>query len=67
MALWRLERGDHPRGFVGDPAQVFTRSLRDPPRPSDKGSPHSEHLVLAWIKGERYPCAGAPTRTREEC
>jgi hypothetical protein len=28
---------------------------------------HSEHLVLARTKGERYPCAGAPTRTRGEC
>jgi hypothetical protein len=26
-----------------------------------------EHLVLARTKGERYPCEGAPTRTREEC
>jgi hypothetical protein len=34
---------------------------------SGKGSSHSEHLVLARTKGERYPCAGAPTRTREEC
>jgi hypothetical protein len=39
----------------------------DPPRRSGKGSPYSEHLVLARIKGERYPCAGAPMRTREEC
>jgi hypothetical protein len=34
---------------------------------SGKGSSHSEHLVLARTKGERYSCAGAPTRTREEC
>jgi hypothetical protein len=67
MALWRLERGDHPRGFVSDPTQVCTQSLRDPPRQSGKGSPYSEHLVLARTEGERYPCTGAPTRTREEC
>jgi hypothetical protein len=24
-------------------------------------------LVLARTKGKRYPCAGAATRTREEC
>jgi hypothetical protein len=28
---------------------------------------HSEHLVLARTKGERYPCVGAPTRTSGEC
>jgi hypothetical protein len=36
-------------------------------RRSGKVSSHSEHLVLARTKGERYPCVGAPTRTREEC
>jgi hypothetical protein len=36
------------------------------PHRSGKGSSHSEHLVLARTKRERYPCAGAPTRTREE-
>ena len=35
--------------------------------PEWQGSSHSEHLVLARTKGEQYPCAGAPTRTREEC
>jgi hypothetical protein len=34
---------------------------------SGKGSSHSEHLVIARTKGEKYPCAGAPMRTREEC
>jgi hypothetical protein len=31
------------------------------------GFTHSEHLVLARTKGEKYPCAGAPTRTSGEC
>ena len=31
------------------------------------GLPVREHLILARIKGELYPCAGAPTRTRGEC
>jgi hypothetical protein len=34
---------------------------------SDKKSSHSEHLVLKWIEGELYSCAGAPTRTNREC
>jgi hypothetical protein len=29
--------------------------VRDPPRRSGRGSSHSEHLVLARTKGERYP------------
>jgi hypothetical protein len=41
--------------------------VRDPPHRSGKGSSRSEHLVLARTKGERYPCVGAPTRTRGEC
>ena len=41
--------------------------VRDPPCWRGKGSSHSEHLVLARTKGERYPCAGAPTRTNGEC
>ena len=31
------------------------------------GLPLREHLILARIKRELYPCAGAPTRTRGEC
>ena len=31
---------------------------------SVKESARREHLILAWIKGELHPCAGAPTRTR---
>jgi hypothetical protein len=38
--------------------------MRDPPCRSDKGSSHRDHLVLARTKGERYPCAGASTRTK---
>ena len=30
------------------------------------GYPRREHLILARIEGELYPCAGAPTRTRGE-
>jgi hypothetical protein len=36
----------------------------DSPSRSGKESARREHLVLARTKGERYPCAGAPTRTR---
>jgi hypothetical protein len=36
------------------------------PRQSGKGLSHRKHLVLARTKEERYPCAGAPMRTREE-
>jgi hypothetical protein len=35
--------------------------------PKWQGSSRSEHLVLARTKGEQYPCAGAPMRTRGEC
>jgi hypothetical protein len=28
--------------------------------------PEWQMIILARTKGERYPCAGAPTRTREE-
>jgi hypothetical protein len=67
MAWWRLELGGHPGGFVGDPTQRLYAVVRDPPRQRAKGSSHSEHLVLARTKGERYPCMSAPMRTREEC
>jgi hypothetical protein len=67
MAWWCLEHGDHPRGFFGDSGSSLYAVMRDPPRQSGEGSPHSEHLVLVRTKGERYPCAGAPTSTREEC
>jgi hypothetical protein len=38
----------------------------DSPRRSVKESTRREHLILARIKGELHPCAGAPTRTSEE-
>ena len=38
----------------------------DSPRWSVEESTHFEHLILARIKGELYPCAGAPTRTSGE-
>jgi hypothetical protein len=38
----------------------------DSPRRSVKESARREHLILAWIKGELHPCAGAPTRTSGE-
>jgi hypothetical protein len=38
----------------------------DSPRRSVEESARREHLILARIKGERYPCAGAPTRTSGE-
>ena len=41
--------------------------VRDSPRRSVEESTHREHLILAWIKGELHPCAGAPTRTSGEC
>jgi hypothetical protein len=41
--------------------------VRDPSRRRGKGSSHSEHLVLARTRGERYPCAGTPMRTNGEC
>jgi hypothetical protein len=38
----------------------------DSPRQSVEESARREHLILARIKEELYPCAGAPTRTSEE-
>jgi len=32
----------------------------------ENGYPLGEQLILAQIKGEWYPCAGAATRTRGE-
>jgi hypothetical protein len=67
MARWRLELGDHPEGFLGDPARRLYAVVKDPLCQKGKGSYHSEHLVLAMTKGERYPCTNAPTRTSGEC
>jgi hypothetical protein len=36
------------------------------PRRSVEESIRREHLILARIKGELYPCAGAPMRTSGE-
>ena len=41
-------------------------ALGDSPRWSVEESTHREHLILARIKGELHPCAGAPTRTSGE-
>jgi hypothetical protein len=38
----------------------------DSPRRSVKESARREYLILAQIKGELHPCAGAPTRTSGE-
>ena len=38
----------------------------DSPRRSIEESTRGEHLILARIKGELHPCAGAPTRTSGE-
>jgi hypothetical protein len=38
----------------------------DSPLRSVKESARREHLILAQIKGELYPCAGAPIRTSGE-
>ena len=38
----------------------------DSPRRSVEESTHRENLILARIKGELHPCAGAPTRTSGE-
>jgi hypothetical protein len=46
-------------------AELMARSISKFQR--GKGSSHCEHLVLVRTKVERYPCAGAPTRTRREC
>ena len=40
--------------------------MGDSLRWSVKESTHREHLILARIKGELHPCAGAPTRTNGE-
>jgi hypothetical protein len=40
--------------------------LGDSPRWSVEESARREHLILARIKGELHPCAGAPTRTSGE-
>jgi hypothetical protein len=40
--------------------------MGDSPRRSVKESARREHLILARIKGELHPCAGAPTRTGGE-
>jgi hypothetical protein len=45
----------------------FVRGHEGSTAPEWQKITHSEHLVLARTKGERYPCAGAPTWTREEC
>jgi hypothetical protein len=50
MARCRLELGDHPGGCVGDSTRRLYAVVRDPPRQGDKGSSHSEHLVLARTK-----------------
>lgn len=34
---------------------------------SSKESTHRDHLILARIKKDQYPCTGAPTRTSGEC
>ena len=39
---------------MDDPTQVVKESTR------------REHLILAWIKGELHPYAGAPTSTSRE-
>jgi len=59
------ELGDHPTELVDDPTHLVS-GLGDSPRLSDEESAHREHLILARIKGELYPCAGAPTRTSGE-
>ena len=56
------ELGDHPAELVDDPTQV----VGDSPRRSVEELTRREHLILAWIKGELHPCAGAPTRTSGE-
>ena len=35
----------------------------DSPRRSVEELARREHLILAWIKRELHPCAGAPIRT----
>ena len=50
---------------MDDPTQVVA-VVGDLPRWSVKESTRREHLILAWIKGELHPCAGAPTRTSGE-
>jgi hypothetical protein len=67
MTRWRLDLGDHFRGFVGDPTRRLYVVVKDPPRRKGNGSSHSEHLVLVRTEGERYPCAGALIRTSGEC
>ena len=50
---------------MGDLTQVVA-VLGDSPRRSVKESTRREHLILARIKGELHPCAGAPMRTSGE-
>jgi hypothetical protein len=42
------------------------RVVGDSSRWNVKESAHKEHLILARIKRELHPCAGAPTRTSGE-
>ena len=50
---------------MDDPIQVGA-VVDDSPRWSVEEITRREHLILAWIKGELHPCAGAPTRTSGE-
>jgi hypothetical protein len=45
---------------------ILSAVVGDSPRRSIKESARREHLILAWIKGELHPYAGAPTRTSGE-
>jgi hypothetical protein len=56
-----------PSATVSTPPPTSPDLVTPEPSTTSVGLPHSEHLVPARTKGERYPCAGAPTRTREEC
>ena len=60
---WEL--GDHLVELVDDPTQVVSGCGRFTAM-GVKELTHRDHLILAWIKGELHPCAGAPTRTSGE-
>jgi hypothetical protein len=46
---------------VDDPTHLMSGFLGDSPRRSVEESARREHLILVRIKGELYPCAGAPS------
>ena len=50
---------------MDDPSHVVS-GLGESPRRSVQELARREHLILARIKGELHPCAGAPTRTSGE-